>query len=303
MTEGPDWLSDAPERFRSALRQLASGDAPANLALMWMLTEARAPEEAGQVLAEATARAVGEAAERLRSARTVLARQPDAWATVRGVLAVAEHAGGAPDRDPVAHWASVFDRLAAVQPEAGVALYALGSPDLLSAATDEVVARLDAWGLVGPDRHVLEIGCGIGRFVRALAARVATVTGLDVSAAMIAEARRRCADLANVRLETSSGRDLAAIQDGTLDLVLAADVFPYLVLAGGDLPERHVAEAARVLRPGGAIAVLNYSYRGDPERDRAEVAVAFSQSGFALERAGTREFAMWDAVAFVARKV
>ena len=37
------------------------------------------------------------------------------------------------------------------------------------------------------------------------------------------------------------------------------DSFPYLMQAG--VAERHVAEAARMLRPGGALAILNLSYR------------------------------------------
>jgi SAM-dependent methyltransferase len=46
---------------------------------------------------------------------------------------------------------------------------------------------------VAPGSHVLDVGCGVGRWSRLLAARGAVVTGIDVSPTMIAEARRRSA--------------------------------------------------------------------------------------------------------------
>ena len=180
-----------------------------------------------------------------------------------------------------------------------MALYALGDPALLAAATAEVVAVLDRWGLLGRDRDALDLGCGMGRFAEALAPHLRSVLGLDLSAGMIDEARRRSRH-ANVRFAVGTGRDLAGVADASVDLVLAADVFPYLVAAG--LAEAHVAEMARVLRPGGAAALLNYSYRGDPERDRADLAVAAAGRGLVLERAGERPFRLWDATAFLLRR-
>src|SRR5688572_27932093 len=64
----------------------------------------------------------------------------------------------------VRRWAAAFDRAACASPEGSVALYALGNPELLKAATEEVVVWLRDWGLIGRERHVLDLGCGIGRF-------------------------------------------------------------------------------------------------------------------------------------------
>jgi ubiquinone/menaquinone biosynthesis C-methylase UbiE len=147
---------------------------------------------------------------------------------------------------------------------------------------------------------VVEVGCGIGRFVAALAPEVAHVTGLDVSEGMIARARERCASCPNVTLHVSSGRDLSGLGDGAADLVLGADVFPYLVQAG--VAGMHVTEAARVLRPGGHLLILNYSYRGDAAQDGAEVADLADRHGFGVLRAGTRDLTLWDAAAFLLRK-
>jgi SAM-dependent methyltransferase len=213
----------------------------------------------------------------------------------------------------LARVAAFFDRQAARTPEAGVALYSLGDPAILAAATAEIVAWLDAEGLLGPrpgmaaegppeGPDVLDLGCGIGRMAAALAPRCRSVLGLDVSAGMVAEARRRCAGLGNVRFEVTAGEDLAAVAEGAFDLVLAVDSFPYIVQVGEDLAERHVAGAARALRAGGALAVLNLSYRQDLAADRADAAGWAERHGFAVARAGTQPFELWDGVAFVLRR-
>jgi SAM-dependent methyltransferase len=297
------WLAASPERLRPALAGCGSGALPANVALLRLAMEATGAGEVEGALAHAAeaARHLGEtgAAGRLGEALGLWRANPQAFGLVRSVLGGVEHGGS---EGGVAQWAEAFDRLAAATPEGGVALYALGNPDLLREATTEVVARLGGWGLLGRDRRVLEVGCGIGRLAAALSPHVAHVTGLDVSEGMIARARERCGGLANVTLAVSSGRDLAGVGDGSADLVLAADVFPYLVQAGAEVVERHGAEAARVLGPGGHLVILNYSYRGDPGRDREDVAALAGRHGFELARVATGDFALWDAATFVLRR-
>jgi len=195
-----------------------------------------------------------------------------------------------------------FDRAVALAPEAAVALYSLGSAETLDRATAEIADRLRAWGLLSPGIAVLDIGCGIGRIERALAPQVGTITGIDVSPAMVAEARRRCRDLANAEFACCDGRDLAAFAGRRFGLVLAVDAFPYLVAADPAIAARHIADAAGLLGPGGALAILNYSYRGDLARDRADLAEVAAAHGFTIERNGTSDFKLWDGVTFVLRK-
>jgi SAM-dependent methyltransferase len=291
-----------PDRLRPAIEGCASGALPPNVALLRLAAEALHPEEVEAALVESLERAPnGPEVARLGEALALWRVNPQAFATVRSVLDGVDHAGTAQDPDGgIARWAATFDRLARAAPEGGVALYALGNPDLLRAATAEVVARLSDWGLLGDRRRMVEIGCGIGRFVSALAPLMAEVTGLDISEGMIARARERCEGLPNVRLAVSSGRDLAGVPDESMDLVLAADVFPYLVQAG--VAEAHVAETARVLRPGGHLLILNYSYRGDATRDEAEVQDLASRHGFEVRRASAGDFALWDATAFLLQR-
>ena len=187
---------------------------------------------------------------------------------------------------------ALFDRLAADAPEAGVALYTLGEPRLMHAATAELAEVVDRWHKLA-GQAVLDFGCGIGRASRAMAARGAQVIGLDVSPAMIAEARRRSG---GPRYVVGSGRGLDGFAGSSLDLMLAADSFPYLVAS--DLLETHIAEAARVLRPAGSLVVFNWSYRGDVAADAAEAARLAASHGFEILRSAEYPFTIWDAAGF-----
>jgi SAM-dependent methyltransferase len=211
--------------------------------------------------------------ERVAQARALIAAGLDPPATLEGARAL-------------------FDRLAAEAPEAGVALYSLGAPDLLEAATAELVETVGEWHPFA-GRNVLDFGCGIGRVARALAGRGARVVGLDVSPGMIAEAERHGGD---VRYLIGNGRGLDGIPDASIDLMLAVDSFPYLVAAG--LVEAHVAETARVLRRGGSLIVFNWSYRRDVRADVEEASRLAERHGFEVRRSAEYPFAIWDAAGF-----
>lgn len=283
-------MTQATPLARALVDRLRAG-APANVALMHLLMAAPSRDQAAAALDEAHATEPAVAA-----VLALFASHPDAWRAVHDVSESVDHAPALGSSEAtLAHWRTSFDRLAAAAPEAGVALYALGDPGLLAAATAEVVEALRAWDLLGRDRDALDLGCGMGRFAEALAPHVRTVLGLDLSSGMVEEARRRSRH-GNVRYALGTGRDLAGVADGSVDLVLAADVFPYLVEAG--LAGHHMAEMARVLRAGGTAAILNYTYRGD----EADLAADAARCGFVLERAGERPFRLWDAALFLLRR-
>lgn len=212
--------------------------------------------------------------------------------------------GGLVDMPPAGHDGiaairAQFDRAVAVAPEASVALYSLGSGEILDRATGEIVTQLAEWRLLRSDMNVLDIGCGIGRVERALAPHVGAITAIDVSPGMVAEARRRCRDLANVSFEECSGRDLAALGGRSFDLVLAIDSFPYLFAVDPAIVEQHMRDAAGLLQPGGAIVIMNFSYRGDHEADCSDVRRLATVNGLAVQRAGTRDFTLWDGLTFL----
>ncbi len=231
----------------------------------------------------------------------------------------------APSRPPdgaAAAVAAFFDNAVAFSPEASVALYSLGDPAILAQATAEIVEWLHGHGCIAADgvasragapdasapgapapvADVLDLGCGIGRLAVELAPRCRSVLGLDVSAGMVAEARRRCGHLPGVRIETTPGTDLDALPTRAFDLVLAVDSMPYLVQVGPDALAVHVAGAARILRPGGRLAILNLSFGRPLDQDVAELSALAARHGFAVEVAGARPFALWDAAAFLLRR-
>jgi SAM-dependent methyltransferase len=114
---------------------------------------------------------------------------------------------------------------------------------------------------------VLEIGCGTGAIARILAAdgRVAEVVGVDPSRPLLDRARELTAANAPIRFEEGDGRALPALGDPFDAVVL------HTVLSHVPEPERALAEAHRVLRSGGWVAVFDGDYRtisvatGDPD--------------------------------------
>jgi len=102
------------------------------------------------------------------------------------------------------------------------------------------------------DRLIVgDLGCGTGQMSEALAPHVARVIAIDGSADMLRAARARLEGSSNVEVREGALEALP-IEDGLLDAVLVS-----LVLHHQPEPGRVLAEAARVLRPGGRILVVD----------------------------------------------
>jgi SAM-dependent methyltransferase len=100
------------------------------------------------------------------------------------------------------------------------------------------------WPLAG--RRILDLGCGKGRFARALCERGASVVGLDLSAAMLDQAT----GIDRVR---ASARRLP-FGPATFDGAVAIEVFEHLAPQSLD---QICGEVRRVLRPGGALVIVD----------------------------------------------
>jgi ubiquinone/menaquinone biosynthesis C-methylase UbiE len=102
-----------------------------------------------------------------------------------------------------------------------------------------------------PGDRILDIGCGTGRAVFELSQRGANAVGIDVNAQMIAVARRR---FPRNDFRVGSAEDLK-IADGHLDLYRAEAVYQHL-----SRPRLALAEAFRVLKPGGKAVIADQDY-------------------------------------------
>lgn len=94
---------------------------------------------------------------------------------------------------------------------------------------------------------MVDFGCGIGREAAALAGEAGRVLGLDLSAGMVAEARRRAGEGSNLAFAQNAD-GLCPVLGGAVDLLIAIDSLPYVVRVDG--LDAFLAEAARVLRAG-----------------------------------------------------
>ncbi len=105
--------------------------------------------------------------------------------------------------------------------------------------------------LVDEDAVVADLGCGTGRLSEALAPWVRRVVAVDGSEEMLAAGRARLAAFPNVELHHAALEDLP-IGEGEVDAAVLMLVLHHL----GD-PPRVLAEAARILRPGGRLVVVD----------------------------------------------
>ena len=100
-----------------------------------------------------------------------------------------------------------------------------------------------------PEDEVVDIGCGIGRLTRALAARTRRVYGLDVSREMLELARQHNPGLENVEWLHGDGAGLSVLADGAVDGCFSHVVFQHI--PDPEITLGYVREMGRVLRPGG----------------------------------------------------
>jgi SAM-dependent methyltransferase len=112
-----------------------------------------------------------------------------------------------------------------------------------------------------PLGRLLDIGTGTGRLLELLAPRVAAGLGIDASRAMLALARSRLA---------APGRSHCAVRqadmyrlplaDGSYDLAVLQMVLHY-----AEDPAAALAEARRVLRPGGSLIIVDLAEHAPTE--------------------------------------
>jgi SAM-dependent methyltransferase len=112
-------------------------------------------------------------------------------------------------------------------------------------------------------RAVFEVGCGPGRLTATLAARGLRVEAAEPGANLAAIARRRNPE---ARIHVARFEELE-LADASFDAVFSATAFHWVD------PRVGWAKAARVLRPGGILALLSHVYITDEKTRAAQEAL------------------------------
>jgi len=171
-----------------------------------------------------------------------------------------------------------------------------------AACSGESVARavLELGELDAADA-ALELGCGSGRLLSAVAARLrhGFALGVDPSELMVRHARarnRRWIALGRAEVRTGHSGDLSPFADGSFDKVYGTHVVYFWTE-----PSRDLAEIRRVLRPGGRLLLGFFPAepgshgptRFSPERAERLVAEAGFEQVHATRRAAGFSSLAW----------
>jgi SAM-dependent methyltransferase len=138
---------------------------------------------------------------------------------------------------------------------------------------------------------VVDVGCGSGFHLPRFAERARSVTGVEPHEPLVEQARARVAGLPTVRVVSGSAQAVPLL-DATADVVHARTAYFF-----GDGCQPGLREADRVLRPGGALVVVDLDaarppygrwLRADiPSYDGAAVDAFFERQGFTRQRVAT----------------
>jgi ubiquinone/menaquinone biosynthesis C-methylase UbiE len=129
-----------------------------------------------------------------------------------------------------------------------------------------------------------------------------SVVGTDVSSGMISAATRRLEGISNASVQLTTGQNLSDFTSRSMDLVYSVDTFPYLVLSGQALVERHFKEIRRVLRPGGDFVLFNFAYGRSREDVNGEVLALAQGAELQVIRADESPFRIWNGIGWLMRR-
>jgi spore maturation protein CgeB len=140
----------------------------------------------------------------------------------------------------------------------------------------------------GQDRTALEIGCGVGRMLRAASKKFGRVVGLDVSQRAVDKARELIGPDSRVELVVGSGFDLQPVETNSIDFLwsyAALTSMPTKVIAS------YLLEMKRVVKQSGIVRLQVYlgQHMGVSESDTLHLR-CYSLDNFreAVERSGMR---------------
>ena len=155
-----------------------------------------------------------------------------------------------------------------------------------------------------PDREtssirVLEVGTGPGFFAILLAEEGYDVTAVDLTPAMLSEARKNAGELAERIDFREMNAEALELPEGSFDVVVSRNLtwnLPH--------PDRAYAEWCRVLKPGGLLLVFDANWYGYLFREEARLAFeedrrSTAEQGYADQNLGEN----FDVMEDIARRV
>lgn len=126
--------------------------------------------------------------------------------------------------------------------------------ELYDAAFQDIRVRRDEWrwleARVPQGARVVDLGCGNGALLAALAPRLAQGVGLDASEGQLARARARCAGAPQLSFSRVEGPEIP-LETGSVDLALSLLSWRYLDW------DPVLEELQRVLRPEGRLLLVD----------------------------------------------
>lgn len=128
--------------------------------------------------------------------------------------------------------------------------------DHTALATIQIIPALLAALALRPGQHLLDVACGPGHVAGAAAALDVTAQGVDYAPGMVAAAQTRFPDLSFAEADAEA----LPFADGSFDAVACN-----MGLFHMGNPPRAMAEATRVLRPGGRFAFSQWTAPADSE--------------------------------------
>jgi SAM-dependent methyltransferase len=136
------------------------------------------------------------------------------------------------------------------------------------AEVTEVLTVADGLRPVARGR-ALDFGCGVGRLTRALGTRYEAAVGVDISEAMVAQARQLNESFPQCEFLVNDSPDLARFETDSFDFVYSNIVLQHLPSVAEI--ERYVTEFLRIARPEGLVvfgipAHVRFPYSLQPRR-------------------------------------
>ena len=164
-------------------------------------------------------------------------------------------------------------------------------------------------GFLNKQTTILEIGCGSGNWIKAVAPMVKMIHGVDISLPALQIAEKQLADVKNISLTQCDGATLKTFGDKTIDLVYSFWTFQHIPRA---VTESYLKEAYRVLKDDGLLLFQVESYdnhklnegdisflKGKTEQvgyTRQALSEITSRNGFIIIKKDQEDFRKWKRV-------